>query len=95
MSKRKDSTIQTDQTTLSIVEGFMASKAQPSLNNAHEYMERANALEEQGLLEQAKQDYNSAIILEPQEAKAWSGRGDINFKLANYEDAIKDYQQVG
>lgn len=97
MMSKRGKVIQHDEAKTEDEGGFgvlSASKTHPRLSSAKAYMERAKEYEANGYLEHAKQDYNSAILLEPQEGSTWGGRGDVNFKLGNYDDAINDYQQV-
>lgn len=68
--------------------------APASIISLDDYAERAQLLEQQGNLEGAKQCFNSAILQAPRSAKAWGGRGDINKQQGNYDDALRDYQQV-
>ena len=39
-------------------------------------------------------DYNKAIKLNPQDAKAYNNRGNAKARLKQYNEAIKDYNQA-
>ncbi len=42
-------------------------------------------------MDQAIQDFNKAIELDPQNSIIYSNRGLVNRKLENFEQAIDDY----
>jgi tetratricopeptide (TPR) repeat protein len=55
------------------------------------YMCRGVAYAEKGQLDEAIQDYNKAIILNPNFALSYKNRGTAYTKLGNYQQAIEDY----
>lgn len=66
-------------------------KAQPHLNTASAYVDRAWTSMDKGLYAQAIADLDRAVSLEPAFADAWFARGWANEKNGNERTAINDY----
>ncbi len=58
------------------------------------YTNRATALAKQEKYEQALQDLNKAIQCNDKYPQAYHKRGDVNLKLRNYDDAVRDFQRA-
>ena len=58
------------------------------------YNNRGNAKFHLKQYNEAIKDYNQAIELNPQDAKAYNNRGNAKARLKQYTEAIKDYKKA-
>lgn len=67
-------------------------RAQPASAYAHRAL--AVVLAESGELDEAKQEYESALALDPNDRESWSGLGNVLRALGRPEDAIEHYRKA-
>ena len=68
--------------------------AGPSKDTAEWHAEQGYKLAEQGRYDEAIKNYNEAIRLNPQDAKAYNNRGIAYYYLDHLERAIEDYDKA-
>jgi tetratricopeptide (TPR) repeat protein len=61
---------------------------------AEQHYNKGVELREEGLHDQAIEEYDRAIELDPDFADAYVGRGDAYYYLGEYQPAIEDYDQA-
>ncbi|HEX6046074.1 MAG TPA: tetratricopeptide repeat protein [Pyrinomonadaceae bacterium] len=69
----------------------IAHKSAQETKTAEEFYEKARALEKQQKYREAIEIYTVSIGLDPGNPTAYVGRGDSNFGLENFREAIEDY----
>ena len=63
-------------------------------DTAEWHFNQGNKLAEQGRYEQAIEDYDQAIRLNPEDADAYYNRGIVYYELGQLERAIEDYDEA-
>ena len=62
--------------------------------DAESHLEQGRAYYEDGSFEQAIDELDAAIRLDPEMAEAYSGRGSSYFGLGEYDRAIADFEEA-
>jgi tetratricopeptide (TPR) repeat protein len=61
---------------------------------AEDWYRRGQELMENGSYEEALRAYDSAIELDPEDARVWMGKGDTQMRMGDYDESLATYENA-